>query len=221
MKENRRKVLNGILSIYTWVGIALLIFGVIVVVLPLAPGIVYSIYPSAYDNELDSLTTEIHIDPIAIDTEVPVEDNTFKDVFPAQDPALSTIPQLIIPKIGINGALQEGDDPNSALSKGPWIVPDLGDPMNNYLSTIIASHRWGGIGWSSEQRELLSFNKLPDLVAGDTIQIVWDQRVFEYQVIRVVESTYIDDYNTDLILYTCKYLWQNPTRIFVYAERSN
>ncbi|MCB9789850.1 hypothetical protein H6763_01725 [Candidatus Nomurabacteria bacterium] len=221
MKENRRKVLNGILSIYTWVGIALLIFGVIVVVLPLAPGIVYSIYPSAYDNELDSLTDEIHIDPDSIDSGDRTDQELVVEAFPAQDLALPTTPQLKITKIGVNGTLQQGSNGNDALSKGPWIVPDLGDPMNNYLPTIIASHRWGGIGWSSEQRELLSFNKLPDLVAGDTIQIVWDQRVFEYQVIRVVESTYIDDYNTDLILYTCKYLWQNPTRIFVYAERSN
>lgn len=214
----------SLLNVYSVIGVVLVLVGIIAFALPIIPGLVYSVYPSAYEHELDSLTEEIHREPeliIAENSENEEQEGPLIAQFPQQDLSLTAFPQIRIPAIGVSGTLQQGTDANTALSAGPWLVPDMGNPMDNYLPVIIASHRWGGIGWSSDQRETLSFNKLPDLSQGDKIEVIWDQRVFEYEVTRVVESTYIDDYNSDLILYTCKYLWQNPTRIFVYAERSN
>ncbi len=54
--------------------------------------------------------------------------------------------------------------------------------------------------------------------AGDTFSIIWDQREFTYRVKRVEEANSIYTKDSDMILYTCKYL-KSPIRIIVYADR--
>ena len=97
------------------------------------------------------------------------------------------------------------------------MVPEFGDPINSEKTIIIAAHRFGYSYWSREERSVVSFYNLPKTGIGDTVSIIWDQREFVYEIYKAEESTYITDYDADLILYTCKY-FNSPVRIFRYAK---
>ncbi len=140
---------------------------------------------------------------------------------PPVDPSLPTQNGLVISSIGVKGVINEGEDWQSILRKGIWRVPDFATPAStDDKPIIIAAHRWGYLDWSSGFRKLNSFYNLPKLKEGDKIQIIWEQRKFEYEVYSVQTGTEIPEYNADLILYTCQ-LWNSPVRFFVLANRIN
>lgn len=140
---------------------------------------------------------------------------------PPVDPSLPTQNGLIIGTIGVKGEIHEGEDWQNILKKGIWRVSDFATPVSNDNKPIImAAHRWGYLDWSAGFRKLNSFYNLPKLKKGDKIQIVWEQRKFEYEVYSVQTGTEIPEYNADLILYTCQ-LWNSPIRFFVLANRTN
>lgn len=139
---------------------------------------------------------------------------------PPVDPRLPTQNGLIIDTIGVKGEINEGDDWQSILRKGIWRVPDFATPLStDNKPIIIAAHRWGYLDWSAGFRKLNSFYNLPKLKEGDKIQIIWEQRKFEYEVYSVKTGTEIPEYNADLILYTCQ-LWNSPVRFFVFAHQT-
>lgn len=138
---------------------------------------------------------------------------------PDTDFSLPTKKILNIPKIGVEGEILEGEDYNTLLEEGIWRVNDFGTPEDE-LVTILASHRFGYITWTDEHRNKNSFYNLPKTGVGDYVEIVWNQRLYEYEIYKVEESTNITDYTADLILYTCK-LYNSPERIFRYAKRIN
>ncbi len=144
------------------------------------------------------------------------------EVSPVKDVSLPEGHYMSIPVIGVDSVLWEAslDNYEVALKKGVWRVPDFGIPGSSDKPMILAAHRFGYVAWTQNYRVQNSFFNLPKLVAGDRIEVIWDQRRYEYQVERVVEGTAIDDYSGDLILYTCKFL-VSPLRYFVYARLVN
>ena len=52
---------------------------------------------------------------------------------------------------------------------------------------------------------------------GDTVEIIWKQRKYVYEIYKEEEGEEISDYTADLILYTCESL-KSPIRIFRYAR---
>jgi sortase (surface protein transpeptidase) len=137
---------------------------------------------------------------------------------PPVDPGLPPGQYLSIPKIRLDTVIWEAplDDYESALRKGVWRTPTQATPMGG-KPVVLSAHRFGYLAWTNEYRMRHSFYNLPELVEGDEVEIIWEQRRFIYRVSRVVESERIDDYTADLILYTCKFL-VSPVRIFVYAN---
>lgn len=217
MNEKKKKLLKNLLNFDIFVGSVLVGASVFVILFLLVPEIFYSLFPQAIQNESKSVQL-----PVVDEEELAEEiDNEPEPEYPPQDLSLTTQPTLIIEKIGVNAVIQTGTNSQVALDEGPWVVPTLGTPMSNDLPIVIASHRWGAVDWTKEERTLKSFYTLPTLKEGDEVEIIWDQRIFEYKVTKVEESTQITDYNVNLILYTCKVIWQSPVRIFVYAEQTN
>ena len=149
---------------------------------------------------------------------------------PPLDLSLPTQNGLIIDKIGIRGQIHEGEDWESILKQGIWRVPNFSTPadltdsqqgaLTQPLPIILAAHRWGYLDWSNGFRKLNSFYNLPKLAVGDKIEIVWEQRQYEYEVYSVQTGTEIPEYKANLILYTCQ-LWNSPVRFFVLANRTN
>jgi len=145
------------------------------------------------------------------------EDNTpYK---PPLDKSLPLGAHLVIEKIGVETQIHEAayDNYEEALKKGVWRVPDFATPDNNSKPIILAAHRFGYLKWSNIFRRKHSFYNLPKLEKGDTVEIVWQQRKYIYEVYELAKGDKISDYSADLILYTCQDL-TSDTRIFAYAR---
>lgn len=134
----------------------------------------------------------------------------------------ATLPQgatLKVPAVGIDTTLQEATRENfeEALKKGVWRANDAGTPYDRSKPTVLAAHRFGYLAWSNIFRRKNSFYNLPKLAVGDTVEIVYKQRKYLYEVYAEGKGEQIGDYTADLILYTCEDL-TSPVRIFKYAR---
>lgn len=230
MKTAKKKKLNNILNIYIGFGVALWVVAAGLILTPVVPSVLYRLYPQASENELNSLTRTLAEDQNKLEQirkekidEITRTPSRIRPL-PPFDRALPQENRLIISKIGVDAEIQEGENSGEALNKGPWRVYNFGLPNYQetaYFPVIIASHRWGALGWNSQQRDTMSFYRLPELQEGDKVEIIWHQRRYEYEIYAATEATLIEDYSGDLILYTCKLLWDSPIRIFRYAKRVN
>jgi sortase (surface protein transpeptidase) len=208
----RKKAIKTLSTIYLVFGLFLFFIAFATLAISFYPQIWYSIDKEASNSELTTLKKDIkNIDASE------VED---KDSFtiPAFDQSLPKENKILISIIGVNSDIVENDNADEGLKKGIWIVPNFGTPESNNLPIIIAAHRFGYIEWTKEFRETSSFYNLPKLKSGDRVQIIWNQRSYEYEVYKSEDSTQITDYNADLILYTCR-MYNSPVRVFKYLDR--
>jgi len=198
---------------YATAGVLVLLIAIVLILIPTAPYVVYKLHPSETENEVTKIITPL----IEVGT-IDIQENI--SLFPAQDTSLPATPFVTMDKIGVFSPISTDTDYITALKNGAWLVPEYGTPMNGKKPIIIAAHRFGYLYWDDATRKQISFYNLPKMKIGDTIDIIWDQRVFKYEIYMETEKTYITDYDADLILYTCKY-FESPIRIFRYARLIN
>jgi len=137
---------------------------------------------------------------------------------PPRDETLPEGDWLVVPRIGVRTPLRKTANPDEALEKGVWQVPDFGVPGDRTQPMILAAHRFGWQWWwRDEYWKYNSFYNLPETEPGDLIEIISDKRKWIYEIYAGEEGEEITDYHADLILYTCKYL-QSPVRHFRYAR---
>ncbi len=137
-----------------------------------------------------------------------------------RDPSLPEGQYMAVPTLGIDTTVWEASSSayEEALRKGVWRVPEFATPESGGKRPIIlAAHRFGYVDWTQSYREKNSFYKLPDVKVGESVILTWNQHRYTYKITKVEEGTEITDYQSDLILYTCKFL-VSPIRIFVYAD---
>lgn len=140
---------------------------------------------------------------------------------PPKDETLPEGKWIIIPRIGVRTQLQETEEAEEALKTGVWKVPGYGEAGSTDLPMILAAHRFGWEWWwQSDYWKYHSFYLLPDTEPGDIVEIIDDQRKWTYEIYGGGEGDNIDDYNADMILYTCKFL-NSPIRHFRYARLVN
>ena len=212
----KKEKIKKISKFYNVIGITILVLGFLLMLIPVFPYVWYVLNPQATENEITPLSEEI-----IPEEEIPeVEEPINKNPLPFKDTGLPKQPYIIIDKVNVNSPIGTGEDYIEALKVGVWMVPEYGDPIDNAAPIIIASHRFGYSSWGSEKREKISFYSLPSTKEGDIVEIIWDQRKFYYVIYKSEESNVITDYNTDLILYTCKF-FNSPIRIFRYARAIN
>ena len=157
--------------------------------------------------------------PVSKNNEIPQVREPQSGYQPRFDASLPKDNRIAIPSIGIDTAVQEAtfDSYEEALKKGVWRVPDFGTPFGRGKPVILAAHRYGYLVWSNTFRRKNSFYNLPKLNSGDSVEIVWKQRKYVYQVYGESKGEEVEDYTADLILYTCQDL-SSPVRIFKYAK---
>ena len=228
-------------KLFLTLGISLWTATVVFTLLPSWPHLCYRLYPQASGSLAQTLadttkgTTTIIPTPVWPTTTQDPKENIFTprslpdplslgdvggEVGPDFDPTLPEENGLIIDKIGVRGEIYQGSDWENILKQGIWMVPDFGTPISKNQPIILAAHRWGYLSWTPSFRKLNSFYSLPKLTIGDKIIINWEQRQYEYEVTSISTGEKIENYDTDLILYTCQ-LWNSPTRFFVHATRTN
>jgi sortase (surface protein transpeptidase) len=138
---------------------------------------------------------------------------------PRFDPSLSRDSKISIPAIGVDSKIVEATYENyeEVLKKGIWRVPDFGTPFDRKSPTILAAHRFGYLAWTNIFRKKNSFFNLPKLEEGDTVEVIWRQRKYYFEVYKTGKGEEIEDYSADLILYTCEDMGSS-IRIFKYAR---
>lgn len=221
--KKKLKNLNKILNIYTGIGLFLWAIATILILVPSFPYLWYRMNTDATEQDLENITlpTETRANPDISFTDIisKYDEEPEEDPLPEFDATLPKRNLLIIPSIGVNGNINEDLDSQKALTKGVWRVNDYGTPEDE-TAIILASHRFGYITWTNDFRTKNSFYNLPKTKTGDKIQIIWNQRQYEYEIYKAEENTAIKDYDADLILYTCR-MFNSPIRIFRYARRVN
>ena len=144
-----------------------------------------------------------------------------QQTIPMIDESLLEGEWVIADKIGLmaqinenQGSLQEG------LERGAVRVPEYGRAGDKSMPMVVASHRFGYKWWWEQYGEWTrqnTFYYLPELVAGDLVQVIDGGRRWYYEIYATSEGEQITSPEADLILYTCKYLNSNQ-RIFKYAR---
>lgn len=215
----KKKVLKIVSNVYVIAGFIFLTISFVLISIPIAPYILYRLNPELTDTEIDNIEREITEEPI-VPKDIDTNDGNNTIQLPPKDSSLPTNPYLLIPSITVSSPIGMSEDPEISLTEGTWLAPEYGTPEDPSLPIIVAAHRFGYTYWDRETRNRVSFYNLPKTEIGDSVEIIWNQRKYMYIIYAEDESTYIKDYEADLILYTCKY-FNSPQRIFRYATRVN
>lgn len=215
----KKKKLFKILSkVYLAIGILLIFLAFSVLAITFYPQIWYSVDKGATKTEFTTIEKQVTI------LEEVEKEGIIKEEIEAELPTIDTsLPienYLRINSIGVDSEVSQNMNAEEGLEEGIWMVPNFGTPEYNDLPIIIAAHRFGYVYWSSDFREKSSFYNLPKLKVGDRVQIIWDQRSYEFEVYKAEDNTQITDYEADLILYTCR-MYNSPVRVFRYLNRVN
>lgn len=135
---------------------------------------------------------------------------------PSIPPANITDDRLLIPAIGVNIPIFEGNE--TALSKGAWRFPDTSaDPLSGNM--VLSAHRYKLLPPASETLYLLD-----KVVSGDTIVLDWRGKEYRYRVSesRVVKpddlSVLAQTERPQLTLITCTPLFSTARRLVVTAK---
>lgn len=207
-------------NIYIGLGIFFCLLAIVLLAYPQLPFILNILTLNSPRIERENISQPLY----AKEKEEEIEEKITEEkiVLPSIKTELPTTNMIYIPNIGVSSKIYEDENPEDALDKGPWIVPNYANPQNRFLRenekpVIIASHRFGYTSWSQEERSRISFFKLPETKIGDNIIIIWNQREYIYTIFDLDEDTYIQESDADLVLYTCMY-FNSPIRIFRYAH---
>jgi sortase (surface protein transpeptidase) len=213
----KNKFFKIISKAYLVIGLLLIFFAFTITSITFYPNIWYSIDKGATETEASSIQDEIII----------LQEKNIEDIkrdidtsLPPLDESLPKDNMILISGIGVDSVIIQNENAKQGLEEGIWIAPNFGIPNNNDLPIIISAHRFGYVYWTTNFRMKSSFYNLPKLRVGDRVQIIWEQRSYEYEVYKVEDNTQITDYDADLILYTCR-MYNSPVRVFRYLSRVN
>lgn len=187
---------------------------VIAALVILTPNLYYQLFPA------DTVPIEAATDgtPIGGAFQSPKDPEPTPRPLPPQDASLPTGTWLVIPRIGVRTEITPGEDQETALQDGVWLVPEYGRPGDITQPVIMAAHRYGWQWWwQTDYWKYHSFYNLPQLEPGDIVEVIDDQRKYYYEIYAGEEGEEITDYSADMILYTCKFL-SSPLRHFRYAR---
>jgi sortase A len=190
-----------------WVGIILLTLGLLGGLYPFLPSIIYRLHrptPVLPYGELPSASKLLE----AQYGTLPVVQQR-------------TVPEgrrLLIPTIGVNVAIVEGDT-EAALDKGGvWRIPSTSVPSLGG-NTVLSGHRWKYLPPSSISLYLL--DKVKD---GDPIIILWDKHLYTYRVrgreiVTPNQTEILDQTNSpQLTIFTCTPIFSTSHRLVLYAD---
>lgn len=133
--------------------------------------------------------------------------------------------QVIIPKIGVNVEIKEGNQ--SVLKTGAWHrFPERGDPVKGG-NFIVSGHRFV-MGYTPKAtKEQSFFYNIDKLAEGDAILIDWQKQRYTYKITKIysVKPNQVEIENPSdeakLTLYTCTLNGSNDGRVVIEAKPGN
>jgi len=125
--------------------------------------------------------------------------------------------RVIIPKIGVNAKIVEGEN-DQALLRGAWRMPQTSTPDKG-SNTVITGHRFRFLPPNNT-----TFYLLDKLEKDDIVTVVWEGKEYYY---RVIETKVVSPDQTEVInaskesiltLFTCTPLFTSQKRHVVISE---
>ncbi|MFA6392278.1 MAG: class E sortase [Patescibacteria group bacterium] len=178
-------------------------FGIIILAYPFIPSIQYALFPPKTNIQaIDDSKELISGLPLSEDKQTS-EDYTGN--------------RLIIPKIGVNAKVVEGEN-DQALLRGAWRMPQTSTPDKGG-NTVITGHRF-----RFRPPNNTTFYLLDKLEQGDKIAVVWEGKEYYYRVIEIKvvtpDQTEVINPSSDPILtiFTCTPLFTSQKRLVVISE---
>lgn len=126
--------------------------------------------------------------------------------------------RLVIPKIGVNLAIVEGQESESALWKGAWRISGSSTPKIGG-NTVLSAHRFRYRPPSN-----LTLYLLDQVKPGDVMIVYWEGKEYDYRIstTRIVarENTDIAEptLTSQLTVFTCHPLFSTKERLVVIGE---
>lgn len=215
-----------------WVGFLLIGLGVLVFTYPLWPIIRYNVAGPLSTPEEPVFPYESNL--VAADGTVALPVETADDPVQANANAVTqpikrvkakvssrTRPpdnRLVIPKIGVNLPIVEGQNEDRALNRGAWRIPNSSNPLEGG-NTVLSAHRFRYRPPSN-----LTLYLLDKVKAGDLMIVYWQGKEYDY---RVSQTKIVPRENTDiaeptqtaqLTVFTCHPLFSTAQRLVVIGE---
>lgn len=134
----------------------------------------------------------------------------------AKEPVIPKDNRLVIPKIGVNVEIVEGQD-ERALWRGIWHLPQTSTPDKGG-NTVLTGHRFQ---YLAGPRTLYLLDQMQ---IGDVIIVYWQGKEYDYQVRerRIVNPTAVEILdNTDqpqLTVFTCTPIFSTKQRLVLFAD---
>lgn len=126
--------------------------------------------------------------------------------------------RLVIPKIGVNLPIVEGEESDSALWKGAWRITDSSTPKIGG-NTVLSAHRFRYRPPSN-----LTLYLLDQVQPGDLMIVYWEGKEYDYRVsttkIVARENTDIAEptLTSQLTVFTCHPLFSTKERLVVVGD---
>jgi sortase A len=183
--------------------IGAIVIGIIILIYPFIPSLRFILFPPKANIEaIDDSKELISGLPLSAD-KLASEDYSGN--------------RLIIPKIGVNAKVVEGEN-DRALLRGAWRMPQTSTP-NKGSNTVITGHRFRFLPPNNT-----TFYLLDKLENGDKIAVVWEGKEYYY---RVIETKVVTPDQTEVInptekpiltLFTCTPLFTSQKRLVIISE---
>jgi sortase A len=184
--------------------VAGLLTGLFLIIYPFTPEIVYF-----FSKKNDS----VEVPYVTILSE---ENDDESLTFESEGAPIPLVNTLVIPKIGVDVEIVEGNNEN-ALLKGAWHRPETGNPFDGG-NFVVTGHRFRYLPPNNT-----TFYNLDKLEVGDVIIVYYESKEYDYKISEVLvvnpEDLYVEeDLGYDAItLYTCTPLWTSTQRLVVRA----
>jgi sortase A len=206
------------------VGFLLIVVGVIVLSYPTWPIIRYKFAgpPSTSAEPVFPYPTQLLDQPV--ETTAPTQEK--KVVLPADQRAKARVlsnqkptdNRLVIPSIGVNIPIVEGQNQKVALNQGAWRIPNSSTPPDGG-NTVLSGHRFRYRPPSN-----LTLYLLDQVHSGDIMIVYWQGKEYDYKVsqTKIVPRDKTDmaepTLTPQLTVFTCHPLFSTKNRLVVIGE---
>ncbi|MBI4092653.1 MAG: class E sortase [Candidatus Kerfeldbacteria bacterium] len=178
-----------------------LLLGLVILAIPFSPWILYRVFKPdpAYPYPTKLAGTQF----------VP----TLPD---AKETAIPRDNRLVIPKIGVNVQIVEGQD-ERALSRGIWHLPQTSTPEKGG-NTVLTGHRFRYLSGPK------TLYLLDQMAVGDVIIVYWKGKEYDYRVRerRIVNPDAVSILNNtaqpQLTVFTCTPVFSTKQRLVLFAD---
>ena len=197
---------------WAWVGaIGLIVIGLAIISYPFWPKLEFavskkqSVFP--YATKLAANNTVAANSGITL-SQLPVTENK----------PIPKTNRLVIPSIGVDMAILEGETEKTLDRGGIWHIPNTSDPIHG-SNTVLSGHRWEYLPPSTRTLYLLDKVQI-----GEPIIVYWHGVEYDYRVGRreIVDPSRVDIQNAtaepQLTIYTCTPLFSTKQRLVIFAN---